>query len=37
VIWAVFGLVPPLMFVTGALMWWNRVIRPAARKSETVQ
>jgi uncharacterized iron-regulated membrane protein len=37
VIWAVFGLVPPLMFVTGALMWWNRVIRPAARKSETVE
>jgi len=31
VIWAVFGLVPPLMFVTGALMWWNRVIRPARR------
>ena len=30
-IWAVSGLVPPLMFVTGALMWWNRVVRPAAR------
>ena len=36
-IWAVFGLVPPLMFVTGGLMWWNRVIRPAAHRSETAQ
>ena len=33
-IWAVSGLVPPLMFMTGALMWWNRVVRPAARQSE---
>jgi len=30
-IWAVFGLVPPLMFVTGAVMWWNRVVRAARR------
>ncbi len=37
VIWAAFGFVPPLMFVTGAVMWWNRVIRPAARRSDTVQ
>ena len=27
-IWAVFGLVPAGMFVTGAIMWWNRVLRP---------
>ena len=33
-IWAVSGFVPPLMFATGALMWWNRVVRPAARQSE---
>jgi uncharacterized iron-regulated membrane protein len=26
-IWAVFGLVPAVMFVTGAIMWWNRVLR----------
>jgi len=26
-IWAVVGLVPPAMFVTGVVMWWNRVIR----------
>jgi uncharacterized iron-regulated membrane protein len=36
-IWALVGLVPPVMFVTGAFMWWNRVIRPAARRSESVQ
>ncbi|MBM64314.1 MAG: hypothetical protein CL484_15300 [Acidobacteria bacterium] len=28
VIWTLVGLVPPVMFVTGLLMWWNRVIRP---------
>jgi uncharacterized iron-regulated membrane protein len=27
-IWAVFGLVPAAMFVTGAILWWNRVLRP---------
>jgi uncharacterized iron-regulated membrane protein len=26
-IWAVFGLAPAAMFVTGAVMWWNRVVR----------
>jgi len=26
-IWAVFGLAPAGMVVTGALMWWNRVVR----------
>ena len=28
-IWTVVGLVPPVMFVTGLVMWWNRVVRPA--------
>ena len=28
-IWAVAGLVPPALLVTGALMWWNRVLRRA--------
>jgi uncharacterized iron-regulated membrane protein len=28
-IWAIVGLIPPALFVTGALMWWNRVLRPA--------
>jgi uncharacterized iron-regulated membrane protein len=26
-VWAVIGLVPALMFVTGVIMWWNRVMR----------
>ncbi len=25
--WAVFGLTPAAMFITGAVMWWNRVVR----------
>ena len=36
VVWAMLGLVPALLFVTGFLMWWNRVVRPwkaAARKT----
>jgi uncharacterized iron-regulated membrane protein len=36
-VWAVVGLVPPLMVVTGVLMWWNRVIRPGVRRVETVK
>jgi uncharacterized iron-regulated membrane protein len=28
-VWAIFGLAPALMFVTGAIMWWNRVLRPS--------
>jgi len=27
-IWAIFGLAPAAMFVTAAIMWWNRVLRP---------
>ncbi len=26
-LWAVVGVVPAIMFVTGAIMWWNRVLR----------
>ena len=25
--WAIVGLVPAIMFVTGTIMWWNRVVR----------
>ncbi|MGA2880566.1 MAG: PepSY-associated TM helix domain-containing protein [Bryobacteraceae bacterium] len=32
-LWAVFGLTPALMFVTGAVMWWNRVVRKKLRRS----
>ena len=27
IIWAILGLAPPLLFVTGVLMWWERVFR----------
>jgi len=26
-VWALIGLVPVIMFVTGTIMWWNRVVR----------
>lgn len=26
-VWVVIGLIPAVMFVTGAVMWWNRVVR----------
>jgi uncharacterized iron-regulated membrane protein len=26
-LWAAIGLVPAIMFVTGVMMWWNRVVR----------
>lgn len=31
-IWVFAGLAPPLLFVTGALMWWNRTLWPWARR-----
>jgi uncharacterized iron-regulated membrane protein len=30
-VWAIFGLAPTAMFVTGAIMWWNRVLRASRR------
>jgi uncharacterized iron-regulated membrane protein len=27
-VWAIAGLAPAVMFVTGAVMWWSRVVRP---------
>jgi uncharacterized iron-regulated membrane protein len=32
-IWALFGLAPAVMFVTGAIMWWNRVLRPRLKRA----
>ena len=32
-LWVVLGLLPVLLFVTGAIMWWNRVLSPAARRT----
>ncbi|MGH9524394.1 MAG: PepSY domain-containing protein, partial [Terriglobales bacterium] len=31
-VWVVLGLLPVILFVTGAIMWWNRVLSPAARR-----
>ena len=33
-IWTIFGLVPAVLFVTGALMWWNRKLRKKPRAVE---
>jgi len=33
-VWALFGLVPAVMFVTGAVMWWNRVLCKLIRASK---
>lgn len=30
-LWVILGLVPPFLFVTGAIMWWNRVLSREAR------
>jgi uncharacterized iron-regulated membrane protein len=36
-VWAVFGLAPAVMFITGAVMWWNRWVRkklwPASQRT----
>lgn len=34
--WALFGLAPAVMFVTGAMLWWNRVLRPKMASSRRV-
>ena len=31
--WAILGVIPPVLFITGAVMWWNRVLRPFAKDS----
>jgi uncharacterized iron-regulated membrane protein len=32
VLWAALGLCPPFLFVTGAIMWWNRVLSKEGRR-----
>ncbi len=34
IVWGVIGLVPPALFVTGVIMWWNRKIRGWRRIEE---
>ena len=31
-LWTVLGLVPLVLFITGAVMWWNRVLSPALQR-----
>jgi len=31
IIWFIVGIIPVILFLTGTLMWWNRVIRPRLR------
>jgi uncharacterized iron-regulated membrane protein len=31
-VWVILGLAPGFLFVTGALMWWNRVLSPRVRR-----
>jgi len=32
ILWAAIGLAPPFLFVTGALMWWSRVLSKEGRR-----
>ncbi len=32
VLWVILGLSPSFLFLTGALMWWNRVLGPSLRQ-----
>ncbi len=31
-LWVILGFAPPVLFATGMLMWWNRLLSPAARR-----
>ena len=33
-LWVVLGLVPVVLFVTGVVMWWNRVVSPLRRRKQ---
>ena len=33
ILWMIVGVAPPIMFVTGTLMWWNRLLRPPEQTS----
>lgn len=34
VIWTILGFAPVLLFITGVIMWWNRVLSPEARRAK---
>ena len=31
-LWTAIGLIPLILFITGAVMWWNRVLRPRMQR-----
>lgn len=33
IVWVIIGLAPAVLFVTGVVMWWNRVLRPSMRQA----
>jgi uncharacterized iron-regulated membrane protein len=33
-VWAAVGIVPVIMFLTGAIMWWNRIRVRTAQRAE---
>ena len=35
--WAIFGLAPAAMFVTGAILWWDRVLRPRLASARRIR
>ena len=35
-LWVVLGLLPSVLFITGTIMWWNRVLSPSARRSRRI-
>ncbi len=36
-IWVIFGLTPAFLFITGFLMWWNRVLSPVLKRTPVVR
>jgi len=36
IIWTAIGLTPSVLFVTGSVMWWNRVLRPWKIKKQVI-
>ena len=35
-LWTVLGMIPLILFITGSVMWWNRVLRPRFFQSQAV-
>jgi uncharacterized iron-regulated membrane protein len=36
-LWVVFGLAPVLLFITGMIMWWNRVVGPTLKRQQRTE